>query len=94
VLFNILYAAAITWENKKRAKQAHDLNLTESEKTDLGVSSPVKQSGVNGPLLTDDAGLEPRVQVHALNEKFMKDDMSYNYIPRVDIDCRAAPACK
>ncbi|KAH6627638.1 major facilitator superfamily domain-containing protein [Chaetomium tenue] len=33
----ILYAAAITWENKKRSKQVHDLNLTESEKLDLGV---------------------------------------------------------
>jgi hypothetical protein len=37
----ILYALAITWENKKRSKQVHDLNLTQSEKLDLGVSLPV-----------------------------------------------------
>ncbi|KAL2146054.1 hypothetical protein VTI28DRAFT_5393 [Corynascus sepedonium] len=34
------YAAAITWENKKRSKQAHDLNLTESQKLDLGDLNP------------------------------------------------------
>lgn len=36
----VLYAAAITWENRKRSKQVHDLNLTESEKLDLGVRLP------------------------------------------------------
>ncbi|KAL2170192.1 hypothetical protein VTG60DRAFT_5144 [Thermothelomyces hinnuleus] len=34
------YAAAITWENKKRSKQVHDLNLTESQKLDLGDLNP------------------------------------------------------
>ena len=43
VVASILYAAAITWENKKRSKQVHDLNLTESEKMDLGVSPPCRR---------------------------------------------------
>lgn len=34
----IIYAASITWENKKRDKTAHDVGLTEYEKTELGVS--------------------------------------------------------
>lgn len=38
VLACVAYAAAITWENKRRSRQAHDLNLTETEKMDLGVS--------------------------------------------------------
>ncbi|KAK4146389.1 major facilitator superfamily domain-containing protein [Dichotomopilus funicola] len=36
----VLYAAAITWENKKRSKQVRNLNLTESEKLDLGDLNP------------------------------------------------------
>ncbi|KAL2160556.1 hypothetical protein VTH06DRAFT_1244 [Thermothelomyces fergusii] len=34
------YAAAVVWENKKRSKQVHDLNLTESQKLDLGDLNP------------------------------------------------------
>jgi hypothetical protein len=37
----VLYALAITWENKKRSKLLHNLNLTEAEKIDLGVSRAV-----------------------------------------------------
>ncbi|KAL2181969.1 major facilitator superfamily domain-containing protein [Thermothelomyces heterothallicus CBS 202.75] len=40
VLSCFAYAAAITWENKKRSKQVHNLNLTESQKLDLGDLNP------------------------------------------------------
>jgi hypothetical protein len=33
------YAAAITWENRKRIRSATDVGLTDYEKTELGVSS-------------------------------------------------------
>ncbi|KAK4151759.1 major facilitator superfamily domain-containing protein [Chaetomidium leptoderma] len=36
----VLYAAAITWENRKRSRQPRDLNLTESEKMELGDLNP------------------------------------------------------
>jgi len=45
VLACIAYAVAITWENRKRARQAHDLNLTESEKIELGVSFCLSEYG-------------------------------------------------
>lgn len=51
------YAAAITWENKKRSKQAHDLNLTESQKLDLGVS--LARLLICQAVLTKRTGFEP-----------------------------------
>ncbi|KAK4242406.1 major facilitator superfamily domain-containing protein [Achaetomium macrosporum] len=36
----IAYALAVVWENRKRSKQPHDLNLTESEKIELGDLNP------------------------------------------------------
>ncbi|KAJ4292165.1 High-affinity nicotinic acid transporter [Collariella sp. IMI 366227] len=40
VLASAAYAAAITWENKKRAKTPQNLDLTEQEKMDLGDMNP------------------------------------------------------
>ncbi|KAL2134265.1 hypothetical protein VTI74DRAFT_632 [Chaetomium olivicolor] len=40
VLAVVAYAAAITWENKKRAKMPQNLNLSEQEKMDLGDMNP------------------------------------------------------
>ncbi|KAG7290262.1 hypothetical protein NEMBOFW57_000261 [Staphylotrichum longicolle] len=40
ILACVGYAVAITWENRKRSRQVHNLNLTESEKMDLGDMNP------------------------------------------------------
>ena len=64
VLACVLYAVAITWENKRRSKQLHNLNLTETEKMDLGVSLFLLGWGcvvVLERLLTIFAGHESRV---------------------------------
>lgn len=60
----VAYAAAVMWENKKRSKQVHNLNLTESEKLDLGVSLVLGL--VCEAILTMRVGSEPRIQVHAM----------------------------
>ncbi len=64
VLACVLYAVAITWENKRRSKQLHNLNLTETEKMDLGVSLSLLGCGCVcgvGTIADHFAGHESRV---------------------------------
>jgi hypothetical protein len=69
----IAYALSVVWENGKRAKQPHNLNLTESEKIELGVSVPFNfifcfSVGFTDGMVTNglNLGSEPGVPVHAL----------------------------
>lgn len=49
----VLYAAAVTIENRRRDKAPTDLNLTEYEKTELGVCFSPCYLTLSGPLYTD-----------------------------------------
>lgn len=68
----IMYALAVTWENRKRSRLPPDSGLTEAEKIDLGVSLPVNFLLFRPGYLVCSNGVktgsEPRVQVYALKK--------------------------
>lgn len=48
----IAYAAAITWENRKKDKAVRDVGMTDYEKTELGVSACSRNSAPRGKWTT------------------------------------------
>lgn len=44
----VVYAAAITWENRKKEKVVHEVGLTDDEKTELGVRFSISWQDIFG----------------------------------------------
>lgn len=85
----IMYALAVTWENRKRSRLPPDSGLTEAEKIDLGVSLPVNSLLFRPGYLVCSNGVktgsEPRVQVYALKKKKKKENWTLDVMKRTCI---------